>query len=414
MNLVGRYERVRTLWSRGWGLPYILDKKQGKLSGFKDDAWWRSPEGIWVPVVAGGIGFIGSRQRPRTVLGFQNPTASGSRTTLALDSAYVAGVGGDAIGTRIVLPVALTLNNVYFFITGYTGTAANVNDITTEIRSGTQTVPDTTALGLIATDLTYNPNSTTGWQNVSGFSASLAADTVYWIIIGDTDGGVTDFATVLRNYSGASGNLQTSYAGWTGAQATNGWSTNPSMIGITGSMVLKFSEGSVWGAPFTVQAASTSNTLQKGLIIDGLTERLTILGAMYGGSSNNVSGVNLWEGTAGPGGSPTASGAAEFAADSVTEMGVMFSSPFPVLSKSTQYRVVFTYSAAVGSPGKEQISTGVNADLRAAMFGGGNWQWTEEVAGPAWSNDTDAWPRMGILVEDQAEGGRGGTYISQP
>lgn len=401
MHLIGRFERVRPLGPRGWGLPYILDRKWATLAPFAGEEWWRSPEGVWLPVIAGGIGFLGTRHRPRVALSDLNLGAV-ARATLALDSNYVAGTGGDAIAARIKLAAALTTTTLYFFINGFTGTAANVNDLNIEIRTGTATAPGTTAPDLV-NSATFDPASTAGWSAVS-LSQALSADTVYWLIVGDADGNITDFATVVRSVSGPG---QLAYHDWIAATTTGGWASGNTLPATTAAWVVVFSDGSVFGNSHDASAGSTSSTNRRGWRLDGLTEQLKIFGAICASGSNNISGLEVFSGTAGPGDTPDATTAVEITGTTGVIEGYLFATP-PTLAKSVVQRIVLTYSAAANQPQKHQI-TGANADLRAARLGGVNWYWAEANGTVDWSNDdTDAQPRMAVLVEDQVSVAAGG------
>ena len=94
--------------------------------------------------------------------------------------------------------------------------------------------------------------------------------------------------------------------------------------------------------------------------------------------------------------------------------GFLFGTP-PTLAKATQYRLVFTYGSATALPRKLTIGTGADANLKAAMLGGGGWYWTEANGTIDWSNDdTASWPQVAVVIEDQiAVAGGGGGVISR-
>lgn len=419
---------MRALGPTGWCSPaYLYTRGRGQtgpeLAPFRGDEWWRSPEGIWVPALRApweseqrrGVGFAGRKQKGGVVaLPMIGTTDSLTQGTQALDTAYTAGSAGKAIGIKIVLTETLTLDKVYFFITAFTGTAANVNDIDIEIRASAAGGPDTTAPGLVDSDV-KDPASATGWIAATiATPPSLTAGTAYHIIIADADGGGTDFATVLRNTNNSLQDSDAAHANFQFEFTTNGFSSN-NAGNTLGAIVVTFSDGSAWGHPFTTAGTVSNNALQKGLLIDGLTEQLKIFGAVTPINNASFSGINLWTGTTGPGGSAGAQATYPITGPTTSSpTGFMFGTP-PTLAKSTQYRIVFTYSGALTRPSKYDIGTGADANLKACMLGGGTWYWTEEVAGPAWSDATSSWPAMALLVEDQvavtAAAGGGGPIL---
>jgi hypothetical protein len=410
-SYIGRYHRVRGLGLDGYSPPYVLDRKHVTLVPYVNDEWWQHPSGAWVPTLAGGIG-TSRFCRPRLGFPWLLPGGSGaSVNTLALDSAYTAGSAGDAFGTRIILTSTLTLNNIYFYLNAFTGTPANVNDLNWEIRTTTGNVPDTTAPGLVASG-TKDPSSATGWINISGLSQSLTSNTIYWIIVADADGNATDFATV--GTQGLFGPYQYVENYWDLSLATtaNGFSSQSTPIS-SGLLVCVFDGGITHGWPYTGTATSANTTNRRGLYIDGLTEASGYWGAIsFSAGSANFSGVELLAAATIPGGTPINT-ASIFTLDQAgVRNGAVLSSPY-TLEKSTPYRFVFTYSAAATHPGKVNIGTGADANLRACRIGRGLWYYTESSGTTNWSNDDiNALPRMVVLVDDQVA--TGGGLFSHP
>ena len=364
------------------------------------------PSGLWLPEISGGAGMV---QNGHPVIGWPDMGGAsvGAQTTVALDSNYVAGTGGDAICARYVPPANVTVNNIYLFITGYTGTAANVNDINWEIRTGTNLIPDATAPGLVASGL-VDPASATGWINISGLSAALTGGTTYWFIVGDADGNVTDYASVLQHHSMSFATAVAAYETWLSGTTANGFSTI-TRSGVRSTLLARMNNGLTYGSPFTANNTTTSSTNRKGLYVGGLTEQLKLWGWFALNAGANLSGIELFSGVTGPGGTPDASSTQVYADSAGTDTGAILATS-ATLAKSTVYRTVFTYSAAViSSPRRADVGAGNDSNVLAAMLGAGGWYWAEASGTTDWSNDlTTGWPLMGWLVEDQVAVADGG------
>jgi hypothetical protein len=414
--MIGRFEKIRAIGPSGYGPPLMLDRgsksTNAQVRPYKGEYWDRARTGLYVPRIAGGIGFSGTTQVVGriTIPNSLANTAGLAQTTTALDSNYVAGTSGDAIGARIVLPATKTFDTLYFFITGYTGTAANVNDLDLEIRAeATGGIPDTT--GTIDTE-TLDPASATGWVSKQfATPQNLTGGTRYHLIVGDADGNGTDFATVLQAVSIMfTGNISGADT-WHRTLTTGGWASGNTVNNKQASSVCaKFSDGTAIGCPFSTATSPSNNQLRRGLLMSGLTETIKILGYLSSSSTGAYTGVEIFAGTDLSNATPfaTADQPIMAVASSTNETGFYFSTPV-TLAKSTQYRHVFTYNADTTVPVMYEIGTGADATLKSMMFGGGSWYWTIDSAGPVWVDDDDAWPNMALIVEDQiavASGGR--------
>lgn len=424
MHLVGRHHRVRPLGPFGWGPAYVLSKTKAQqptllVPYVERGEWWRAPGGQWdwrtvraeILGQRGAFGWRGTSQLFRPIIGILGTVAL-SQSTLALDSAYTYNTAGDGIAARFTLASAKTLSSAYVHITSFTGTAANVNDLNFELRNNSTNRPGTT----LHDSAVHDPASTTGWRKMTGLTFAGSASTVYWAIVADADGNATDFATVLRNASQPQDVQATTLSA--AFQSTGGFVGAPTAASTVGSVVLVFTDGSALGNPFTALVTSTSGTNQRGLRIDGLTETLLLYGVLSGTAmANAATAARVWAGTNGPSGTGyLAEGTNELisTAASFTTLGYAFSSTV-TLAKSTAYRFVFTYGSVSTAPSRWQIGTGADANLRAAMLGGGNWYWTEDNAG-AWADTTSEWPNTALLPEDQFEvatagGGGGGARL---
>lgn len=402
MHRIGRWEKVRELGPMGWGRPFMLDRKWGRLLPHTESGeWWKSPSGLWVPTIRGGS-FAGTLTIPRTYVGVTPGLSSPSLVSHNLSNNYVAGTGGNAIAARMMWPISDTLNALYFYLVSYAGTAANVTDLNWEVRKGTS-IPDTSAPGLVASG-TFNPNSATGWLVISGLSVALTANQGYFLIVGDANGNGTDFARVANTFfSDPQG-----YFLWQAVSTVGGYTTRNAQASAA-VIVAQLASGSVLGSPYSTSSSGGSSSAERGFKIPtalALKGGLKIWGLLGDGAqSTTITGVRVWSGTAGPGGSPDATGTCivyGITGNPSNQVGALFGTPYTLLP-STQYRITLTFSGAANSLGKLSIGTGADAVLRSAMFGGG-WHHTIESGG-VWSDDQDSCPYATLVVEDLVAAG---------
>lgn len=419
--------RIRPLSPDGWGLPYVLDYKRGRMTPYlgtgewdrtRDKRLWlldqRGRGHSWRELLVRGIadlymrsplivrpsyfGFRGNLNSGGSVIG-STTAATYAFNTTALDSAYTYGSAGDAVAARLSLPSSLTFDTIYFFITAYTGVAALVNDIDVEIRNddATNNKPNTTLHEAVAVD----PASATGWIAASGFTFAGTANVIYWPVVADADNDTVNFATINRNFNVT---LSEQWDGYTrgAAASANGFSTFSQGVN-TCAFVVKFASGEVWGNANSAAAASGNTQNDRGWYLsDGLTETLSIYGF---GVIQSAAGMSAAKVHVGAGALPNDTPAATWSTSilsAATETGYT-GTPYTV-AKETPLSVVMDYAANATSPNKVNIGTGADANLRAARLGSGAWYWREQTAGGVntWTNDdTNAQPRGAILVQDQ-------------
>lgn len=350
------------------------------------------------------------RAQPPSILGFAGDVpAIGFANNIALNSAYLAGVAGAAIGNRFITPDAVTVNKVYFLISSYTGTAANVNDLEVEIRADSAASPDTT--GTIGGGTgAVNPASNTSWVSVSGLTAALSAATYYWAVVGDADGNAVDFATV-RNRTSDPTFIASLLVHSRAMDTLTGWLTRndrsaPSFV------VVVFSDNTAIGIPWSAVASGTSSTTARGLLLGSLTEARKVYGYLGSLAVAGTMTGNIWSGSNGPSGTgdvATTSVALYAALGSpVNTAGVLYSGGV-TLNAATQYRLTMKGSSACAIFNTLQIGTvgiGSVTDLTRAFPGNGAWYYTEESGG-TWANDsTTTFPVIQILTDyDQPTGG---------
>ncbi len=382
MHIVNRYHQVRILQGYDISLPHILDTKKGTLS---------------LPPKLRELSksIFTNRGYPKLCFGTPTTGTISANSTTLLNSAYVAGTSGNAVSVKFMPFDNLTLTDLYFYIESYGGTAALVNDLELEVRSGTNTGPGTTGPSLLAST-TVNPSSATGWLHWSGLSVALTAGSLYYFIIGDADGGVTNFARIVHQGTYVTSNEQSRYVFWMPYTTTDGFTTGTRGFSLP-PCVAVFSNGTVYGWPFGSSSThNSSGTYQRGLHVLTLSVAIKLFGVTYATSNASISGVNIWTDPNGPAGSPLASSTRSWGA---TVAGFLFPSPFISLAKATPYRIVFTVGSGTGQPILASIGTGADSNLRAAMPYGGDWYSTQDTSN-VWADDTNSLPIMGLLVED--------------
>ena len=424
-NIIGRFIKAFS-YNFASGItegPFIIDKKWGTLEPMKDERWFQSPSGIWHPVVRGGIGnpWNGSPMGGSVFGYLELDNAFNNFSNHILDSNYVPGTSGDAIGMRFTPTEDKVLDTVYYIIDTYLGTASNVNDISVEVRTQASGVPDVSGAALET--VVNDPLSVTDkWIAVSGFTQALTAGTPYWICIGDPDGNTTDRASVVRNFVNLDDSLYKSSLFMTPAQTTGGWVSGNNVQGVTPAILLAFADGSVMGVNPFVSVGSTSNdTNQKGMFLNnGFNGNARIIG-YYGIQTpdNDWGSAKIWEGTDGPTGTPFAESVVTLTPrpNNQGPSGFMFSGThssggYPKLTPDTSYRLVLQPTGLTKLRFFYAGST-VDDNIRACFPGGGNWYLTQESTG-AWVDDTDRFPLISILFDDwepseAAEGAGTGT-----
>lgn len=434
MHLIGRYEKIRA-----WALPadvisapYILDRGRARtdplLIPSPGDEWWKSPSGLWRQVKdiwrseTGGLSGGSTGAEQQLFIGFLINGPAVGVATFSLNSGYTAGSAGAAASGRMFLSVAKTISAIYFWINSFTGTASNVNDLNVEVRTESSTfrIPNTTAGGLLDSGV-VNPASATGWTKVTLAGTALAAGSLSHLIVGDADGGATDFAVVSVGSTVTEATQAPTQGLYLSVSTTNGWGAITTQQRLA-HIVALFSDGTARGDVFTTKVSPAVNTNRKGLYIGGVTAPLKIFGFAQGQSLNGNHSLELYDASTNPGGTVLATGTVSFGNSS--EYGYWLT-PY-TLAKNTAYRIVLKASSGnVLGPGSRQhgaLGTGAsNADLNGGMLGGGAWYYAEANGTTNWSNDNvNIFPDCQLLIEDQiapsaanaGAGGGGGSMIN--
>lgn len=418
MNLIGRYERLRSMdvGTGALGPPLLYDRKE--LDTKRDplrpypwsEEWWKSPSGAWIETRR-------LLRDQRGVLSNGNALAFGngsmgqydenfSAATIPLSTAYTANSAGRALGAQFAIPEADTLNTVYFYVDSFTGLKALVTTLNLEIRSDSSNAPVVASAALATA--TMDPSGfNSGWTQFTGLTHAWSAATYYWPIVADADGGAVNFVNIRLH----GGQLEDNSRGFNfpvGASnnTSNGWTTK-TVNGGAMYFVLVFASGMSLGYPVGTTVTVPSSTLQRGQKNTGLTAALKIWGYSGGlGVSGSTTG-NIYLGTDGPNSGAAATGSLPTRGGIGTNYcGVMLSAPYTIPA-ATQHRLVIKGSSnstifrgfKVGT-----VNAGSAAELMAAFPGAGGITYTEEKAGSPndWGNDdTNAYCPCSLYIYDQ-------------
>ena len=393
MKLIGRWEKVRMLGMRGWGLPYMVDRKWGRVIPHAESGeWWKSPDGIWMPTIRGGTGFS-YRGLPRATL-WSFDVSAFSPSAVTINNVLTVGTSEIGVAARAAIPQAETLTDLYYYCSSALTGAPTFK---WEIRTSNGNAPDTTAPGLLASG-TSTPTGNS-WNRITGLSVSLAGGAVYWFIIGGNSADASNKVDLQR--AGLNENSGTAvFAPYCAASTGNGWSGASSTFNAFASISAVFSSGRVVGDPYTAETGTVS-TNRRGIRIGSLEPNIGIFGVFStSGAASGSNGAELWLNANGPSGTPDAASVLQTLTDVGSISGYMFGSAQKIPSGSTA-RLVFKYSGGGGSPTKVSIGTGSDANLKAMMFGEGAWYWAQASGTTDWSNDdTAAFPRLNLMVED--------------
>lgn len=325
-----------------------------------------------------------------------------ARAVNLLNTAYTFGSAGTATGWGFVCPVSADLTEMYFYQTAQAG-AAGAN-VTVEIRSDTSDRPGAT---LHATQTIARVGGQK-WNHVTFSSPfTMTAGTIYHVSIHNSDGTPgTNTITVLCTMSVQSG-AGAGYWDMSGAnrayfpehETTNGWSSATFPTGVTVG-ILKFSDGTIIGNPYTTGGASwTSNTRERGLLINSLPFDCEIYNVGVTSFTANYSGIKVYRDNTAPGGSTIATA-------SQNNLGPTFTPPL-VLTRNTKYRITTTFSVASTQPTYAQIDdyAAFPTDLQAVSYMQGKIMGTVDDGAGGWTDFPDRMPNMILGIRRILSGG---------
>lgn len=324
--------------------------------------------------------------------------ATGSRTGLQLDSAYTYNSTGDAVGFRFIAQRSAQITDVYVYYSAKTGSPGNQLCELRDFNTGATSTPGTT---LHASQSVAAPAANKWLRFTFSSPYTVTKNTLYWLVFADTAGGGLANMTLL--YRSVMAGTSNSFAGLTAYTTANGF-VGSSATSIDPCIVIRYSDGTLHGNPYTQSNSDTSNTRERGWYFpNGFDCDVTLFG-IEGAINGNVSALRIYAGATAPGGSTLASESAGQA----TYANYLWLSPPYTLAKSTPYRIVQAYAGASTSPGYWEIEDdGTSADLISAGVGSGEIYHTIDNGAGGWTDNNDRVPKFRLLLS-RAAGTAGG------
>ncbi len=334
----------------------------------------------------------------------------GANTNFLLFSAYVLGVSGTAVGVRFVAPPGnVSIKYVYVFLG-----AVNASDLPLTCDL-TPYGPSTTRPGTSYRTVTAAGGTTANKWIKFDFSAYpgdiLTRGNVYWAVIGDIVAG-HGYGIRSRASSRWINNINAHLFMFT---STVGFSTNGAAVTPAYPIMIVFSDGTVFGHPYTQGTLDASSTLERGMKFS-FTEKMQASGLIIGTTNQNISTLQIYEGASIPGSAVWSgfNGGAALALTSDEKNVGVVNFPAPVtFAKNTVYRVTLMHLSANTAPGYnecEDIAT-PGQDAIACSLGQGSWCHTMDNGAGGWMdcNDTSMLrlAAMGLIIVDQLAGSGG-------
>lgn len=226
-------------------------------------------------------------------LGFGQDAGTATKA-LVLDSAFVLGTSGDAIGYRFCSPVSQTNGALLLYAmpddkAGTPKYTCTLHD--SAAAGGTATIPKAGA-ALATSDERTGP-ADDEWDVFTFAGVTLVAGSYYWLILQNTaadpttDKGAFYTRGALDGHYHAGGQIY-AYSPIRCYTSTDGFQTSAHSADGAAPVVLKFADGSVTGHPYIGSAAHASNANYRG-------NRLTIPGAIVVNglwTTNGVAAMN--------------------------------------------------------------------------------------------------------------------------
>jgi hypothetical protein len=228
---------------------------------------------------------------------------SGTRNNHALDSAFVNGVSGDAIGWVMSAPALEPINEFYCFTDLTTGTRGNVSLQCLITNAGANNTRCGTTV-LATSSATVYPASDDRWVKFTFDTpyTPSSINEVLWAVVHNQAGvPATDFPSIMRETT-------TAYRNPTfgrGVTTTTGFSTNGT-VNNEAPFVIQFGSD-YYGLPFTQLSTSLSgnNTRKRGFIISDILKYFPILSVgTHPTALATTTTVQIYDATTPPSGSP--------------------------------------------------------------------------------------------------------------
>ena len=267
---------------------------------------------------------------------------------------YVYNSSGTVVGLRFSAP-STALEKVYFYLES--GSATVEAGPLVEIRNwntSTNTDPGTTLID--STTATFLGNQK--WHTaIFSPAVTMVVGTFYWIVIGGESTDNFDFVHGVADAdSKITGHIElfSDSTGWTGTSTSRGRTP----------IVLKFSDGTIFGNPYANQSATLSTTDEYGVKIEPLKTGLQITNIIMD-NLTNLETVRVYRGNSPPG-SPERT----ITPGSLSLInGWIAFSPI-VLESGASYRITFKYSSNVAPTKLVANNATIEDVLNSGIFGG--------------------------------------------
>jgi len=320
-------------------------------------------------------------------------------TTMAFNNAFVYGTSGNCFAGWFLAQETGTLTDVWVYVASYNGTWGSTDGVINgQIREGMAStfVPGT----LVGSAFTITLNGTTAncWVKKSGLSISVTAGKLYSFVIGDQDGGATNYVTMNRD-NGVSSPLASSA---NGSYSASGF--NPATNQFTGTMMIVKYAGLLHplGTLLDEMVTTTGDVNERGLRFKPDEDVVWVGMGGYPDSGVTCNEGHIWKiypdsslpkGTTL--GTYTNQAGSLGGSAPVPLVNVFSTASHLFLPAGRWYRFTMLPAFAFSIPRKiRHLTTAtIDADVQAAALAfNGNCYWTEEVIGSpgSWTDDVRA------------------------
>jgi hypothetical protein len=291
---------------------------------------------------------------------------------------YEYGVSGNASAARLVMPETRKIQKVYFHVEdGTPGTT-----IILELRDISGTQPGTTILG--STTAPFRGADT--WHEAT-FSppVSLNAGTNFFLVFGVAGSNTWTLRVSIAE-------TDQDYDLMTARKTTDGWASSDVSELDDHAVVVRFTDGSVWGTPWIEEQLTVPSTKRWGIKIERSGTPFTVWALrVFQTDVSNVTQISLHKGNSGPQG-PLA---ATVSSDTIKNSSEIYLLDFPI-EAGIDHRITLTHTALV-SVFNEGMGNPQTKHIRNAGRLGGRSYLTVEENG-VWVDYRNAFPTvfMGI------------------
>lgn len=324
-----------------------------------------------------------------------------SVTDIALNSAFTFGTSGGCYAWWFQAVDGGNLTDIMVAVASFSGTWGSTDGlINLEIRDGVGASAGIPGSLVASTTLALSTGNALQWVTKSGLSVALTAGKWYCIVVGDADGGATNFVTMRFGGKQAVGGASLVYS----YNSTNGFTTASSMTNCA-FIAVKVNGVVMSGGLYYTNAAEPSGTLRRGHLLT-FEETCELVGFRFFSNDTIPAGsIQVYDSTTAPSGTPLFSHTYVASVGSlapITQTHYLFPIATSFTFKAgTRYRVVWQPSAAQTTPQLMQTFGNLTADLKT-LFGpspNSNCQHTIEVSGGgSWTDDDTTRSGLGLIL----------------